>query len=91
MMINRNSKTRVGIVSLGCPRNQLDSEVMAGSIKESGFTIVDAADSADVCVINTCAFIQSAREESVEKILEAIELKKRGKIGRLVGCGCLPQ
>ena len=90
-MKNSSSTTTVGIVSLGCPRNQLDSEVIAGSLKDSGFTIVDTADNADICVINTCAFIRSAREESVEKIVEAAELKKKGSIGRLVICGCLPQ
>lgn len=81
----------VSIISLGCPRNQLDSEVIAGLLKKSGFTIVGESDHADVCVINTCAFISTAREESVEKILAAARLKKSGKIGRLVICGCLPQ
>ena len=82
---------RVNIISLGCPRNQLDSEIIAGSLKDSGFAIVDAPEGADICVINTCAFIRSAREESVENILEAAQLKKRGRIRRLVVCGCLPQ
>ncbi|MFA6321180.1 MAG: 30S ribosomal protein S12 methylthiotransferase RimO [Candidatus Omnitrophota bacterium] len=87
----RTSKTTAGIISLGCPRNQLDSEVIAGLLKENGFTIVDLSAGADVCVVNTCAFIRSAREESVEAILEAVELKKKGKVGCLVVCGCLPQ
>ena len=64
---------------------------MAGYLKDSGFTIIDTADNADICVINTCAFVRSAREESVDKIIEASELKKKGSIGRLVICGCLPQ
>ncbi|MDD5428032.1 MAG: 30S ribosomal protein S12 methylthiotransferase RimO [Candidatus Omnitrophica bacterium] len=88
---NRNSNSTVGIISLGCPRNQLDSEVIAGSLKKAGFSIVDMTGGADICVINTCAFIKSAREESVDSILEAAELKKGGKIGYLVVCGCLPQ
>ena len=83
--------TKVSIVSLGCPRNQLDSEIIAGSLKKGGFAIVDADEGADICVINTCAFIQSAREESIGKILAAAQLKKKGKIGHLVVCGCLPQ
>lgn len=87
----RISKITAGIVSLGCPRNQLDSEVIAGLLKENGYTIADASDGADVCVVNTCAFIESAREESVDAILEAVELKKKGKIKSLVVCGCLPQ
>ncbi len=82
---------KVSIISLGCPRNQVDSEIIAGSLKKSGFRITGSADGADVCVINTCAFIQSAREESVESILEAVELKKKGRVGRIVVCGCLPQ
>ncbi|MDO8525759.1 MAG: 30S ribosomal protein S12 methylthiotransferase RimO [Candidatus Omnitrophota bacterium] len=82
---------RVAIISLGCPRNQVDSEVMAGSMKKNGFTLAGSPENADICVINTCAFIESARKESVDKIIEAAELKKKGKIGYLVICGCLPQ
>lgn len=81
----------VSIISLGCPRNQLDSEVIAGSLKKRGFHISNAEDGVEACVVNTCAFIQSAREESVEKILEAVKLKKEGKIKYLIVCGCLPQ
>lgn len=76
---------------MGCPRNLLDSEIIAGSLKKSGFRISESADGVDVCVINTCAFIGSARAESVDKILEAASLKKKGLIKRLVVCGCLPQ
>lgn len=82
---------KVSIISLGCPRNRTDSEVIAGSLKKAGFSIVEPDSGCDVCVINTCAFIESAREESIQKILEAGDLKKRGSIGRLVICGCLPQ
>jgi len=82
---------KASIISLGCPRNLLDSEIIAGSLKKSGFKIGEAEDGVDVCVINTCAFIESARAESVDKILEAARLKKEGKIKRLVVCGCLPQ
>jgi ribosomal protein S12 methylthiotransferase len=64
---------------------------MAGSLKKAGFTVVESARGADICVINTCAFVQSAREESVGKILEAALMKREGKIGRIVVCGCLPQ
>jgi ribosomal protein S12 methylthiotransferase len=82
---------KVSIISLGCPRNQLDSEVIAGSLKREGFVITSQADSSDICIINTCAFINSAREESVDKILEAAALKKSGKIKHLVISGCLSQ
>ncbi|MFA6141684.1 MAG: 30S ribosomal protein S12 methylthiotransferase RimO [Candidatus Omnitrophota bacterium] len=82
---------KAGIYSLGCPRNLVDSEIIAGSLKSNGFTICEAEDGVDICVINTCAFIESAREESVDKIIEAARLKKEGKIKYLVVCGCLPQ
>jgi len=81
----------VGILSLGCPRNLLDSEIIAGSLKKSGFKIIAAEDDPDICVINTCAFIESAREESVDAIVEAAQLKKEGRIKKLVICGCLTQ
>lgn len=79
------------IISLGCPRNLVDSEIIAGSLKKSGFKIVDIKDGAEVCVINTCSFIEEARKESIDAILEAVELKKEDRIGRLIVCGCLPQ
>lgn len=82
----------VGIISLGCPRNLVDSEIILGSLKKDGFEICDSLDGGvDVGIINTCAFVQTAREESVDTILQAIQLKKEGRIGYLVVCGCLPQ
>ena len=75
---------KVSIISLGCPRNQLDSEIIAGSLKKGGFSIVEPSGSADICVINTCAFVRSAREESVEEILRAVQLKKEGRIVDIV-------
>jgi ribosomal protein S12 methylthiotransferase len=82
---------KAGIISLGCARNLCDSEVIAGSLKREGLEISDVEKGVDVCVVNTCAFIGSAREESVEVILEASRLKREGRIKRLVVCGCLPQ
>lgn len=83
---------KAAVISLGCPRNLVDSEVVSGSLKELGYTISsDPAKGADLCVINTCAFISSAREESVDAILEAASLKKSGRIKKIVVCGCLPQ
>jgi len=79
------------IVSLGCPRNLVDSEVMAGSLRKSGFRMAGAEKDVEVCVVNTCAFIGSAREESVDAIVEAAGRKKEGKIKHLVIAGCLPQ
>lgn len=78
------------IIALGCSRNLVDSEGIAGSLKEKGYRPTDE-EASDLCVINTCAFIQSAREESVEAILEAAALRKAGRIKVLAVCGCLPQ
>lgn len=80
----------VKIISLGCSRNLVDSEVVAGSLKKEGYRVTEAG-SADLCIVNTCAFIEKAREEAVETILEAAELKKSGKVKILAVCGCLPQ
>jgi ribosomal protein S12 methylthiotransferase len=81
----------VGIISLGCPRNLVDSEVMHGSLKENGFEIRDISEGVDICVVNTCGFIESAREESVDVVLDAAQLKKDKKIRYLVVAGCLAQ
>jgi len=83
--------TTVALTSLGCSRNLVDSEIMLGTLKNEGFIISGIDDNPDILIINTCSFIQSAREESVNAILEAAELKKRSRIRHLVVCGCLPQ
>ncbi|MDD5422437.1 MAG: 30S ribosomal protein S12 methylthiotransferase RimO [Candidatus Omnitrophota bacterium] len=82
---------KVGIISLGCARNLLDSEVIAGSLKKQGLKIAGVGSGVDICVINTCSFTGQAREESVDAILEISQLKKEGRIKRIVVCGCLPQ
>lgn len=79
------------VLSLGCARNLVDSEVIAGSLKKLGLKMALPEDGADIFVINTCAFIDSARRESIDAIVEAAAGKARGKIGKLVICGCLPQ
>ena len=81
----------VGLVSLGCARNLVDSEVILGSLEKEGFVVSNGTKSVDICVINTCAFIGPAREESVDTVLEAGRLKKEGRIKKLIVCGCLPQ
>jgi ribosomal protein S12 methylthiotransferase len=80
---------KIGFVSLGCPKNLVDSEVMMGLSQEGGHTLTSNPAEADVIVINTCAFIDSAKEESVNTILELAELKKTGSCKRLVVTGCL--
>jgi ribosomal protein S12 methylthiotransferase len=80
---------KIGFVSLGCPKNLVDSEVMMGLSQESGHTLTSNPAEADVLVVNTCAFIDSAKEESVNAILELAEYKKTGACKRLVVTGCL--
>jgi ribosomal protein S12 methylthiotransferase len=80
---------KIGFVSLGCPKNLVDSEVMMGRLKESGYEITTDASEADTLVVNTCGFIDSAKKESVDAILEAARLKTEGKCQRLIVAGCL--
>ncbi len=80
---------KVGMVSLGCAKNQVDGEVLMASLKSAGFETVDDAARADIAIVNTCGFIESAKKESIEEILELAQLKKEGKIQKLVVTGCL--
>ena len=80
---------KVGFISLGCPKNLVDSEVMMGQLKAKGYQITSDASEADTLVVNTCGFIESAKKESVEAILEAARFKTEGKANRLVVAGCL--
>src|SRR6201987_4212492 len=78
---------KVGFVSLGCPKNLVDSEVMMGMLSQAGAQLTPSTDDADVIVVNTCSFIDSAQQESVNTILEMAKLKREGR--RLVVAGCL--
>src|SRR5213082_11145 len=80
---------KVGFISLGCPKNLVDSEVMMGQLHQNGYQITASADDADTVVVNTCGFIDSAKKESIEAILEAARLKTEGKAKRIVVAGCL--
>jgi len=80
---------KVGFISLGCPKNLVDSEVMMGHLKQNGYEITADAADADTVVVNTCGFIDSAKKESIETILEAARLKTEGKAQRLIVAGCL--
>ncbi|MCX6543701.1 MAG: 30S ribosomal protein S12 methylthiotransferase RimO [Acidobacteria bacterium] len=82
---------KIGFVSLGCPKNLVDSEVMIGLLQQAGHEVTPNAESADVLVVNTCAFIDSAKQESVDAILEMAELKRTGRCRRLVVTGCLAE
>ncbi len=81
----------VSLISLGCPRTLVDSERYLGRLKQAGFVIVDAVEGADVVVINTCSFIQESVKESIDTVLDAVELKRRGKLKAVVVAGCLVQ
>lgn len=82
---------KAGIVSLGCAKNRVDAEMLLHSLKEKGFTIVEDAAEADAAIVNTCAFIESAKQESINEILELAKLKEEGKIKKIIVTGCLAQ
>src|SRR6266404_8294767 len=82
---------KIGLVSLGCPKNLVDSEVMLGLAREAGHELTGDAFGADVIVVNTCAFIDSAKQESVDAILEMARHKKDGACQRLIVTGCLAE
>jgi len=84
------AKYKVGILSLGCPRNLTDSENILGRLCGKGHTIVDL-DKADIGIVNTCAFIEEAKRESIDAILDLIELKKEGRLKKVIVYGCLTQ
>src|SRR6266478_3028764 len=81
--------TKVGFVSLGCPKNLVDSEVMMGILAREGYELTPRADEAEVLVVNTCSFIEAAQKESVDAILEMAEHKKFGAARKLIVAGCL--
>jgi ribosomal protein S12 methylthiotransferase len=83
------SPTKVGFVSLGCPKNLVDSEVMMGMLAQAGVTLTPTAADSDVIVVNTCSFIGTAQQESVDTILEMARLKSEGKAKKLIVAGCL--
>jgi len=81
----------VSLVSLGCPKNLVDAEVMLGHLPAERFSIITDESAADIIVVNTCAFIRDAQEESVETILEVADYKKNGRCKLLIVSGCMPQ
>jgi ribosomal protein S12 methylthiotransferase len=83
--------TKVHLVSLGCPKNRIDSEVMVGTLQGEDYQLVDDPEDASVIVVNTCSFIQPATEESIETVLELAKLKEQGSCKKLVVTGCMVQ
>lgn len=90
-MTGAGKKRRVGLVSLGCPKARVDSEVILGMLGNLGFEVGVADETCDAVIINTCAFIEDAKVEAVEEILEALELKAANPDVRVYAAGCLPQ
>ena len=82
---------KILFISLGCDKNLVDSEVMLGMLRERGYTFTDDEREADIICINTCCFINDAKQESVDMILEMAEHKKEGKLKALIVTGCLAQ
>ena len=82
---------KVGMVSLGCPKNQMDAELMLAKLEQAGFEITADSGYADVVIVNTCGFIADAKEESIENILEFAQLKKEKQIKKIIVTGCLAQ
>ncbi|MEK6397697.1 MAG: MiaB/RimO family radical SAM methylthiotransferase [Terriglobus sp.] len=84
-----DARPRIGFISLGCPKNLVDSEVMMGMVHHAGAQLTPAAEDADIIVVNTCSFIDSAKQESVNTILEMAQHKTEGRAKRLIVTGCL--
>jgi ribosomal protein S12 methylthiotransferase len=82
---------KVGMVSLGCAKNQVDGEVLLASLEQAGFEITEDLEQADIAFVNTCGFIESAKKESIEAIFELAQLKQAGKVKKIAVTGCLSQ
>src|SRR3990167_6783681 len=82
---------KIGMVSLGCPKNTVDSELVLGTLASKGYNITADAGGVEVIVVNTCGFIDKAKEESIDAILEMAEYKRKGNCQKLVVMGCLSQ
>lgn len=83
--------TKVGIISLGCAKNQVDAEMLLYKIREAGYEISDDPGICDIAIVNTCGFIESAKQESIDEILELATLKREGQIKKLIVTGCLAE
>ena len=83
--------TKIGMVSLGCPKNQVDAEMMLYTLRDAGFELSQDPALADAVIINTCGFIESAKQEAIEETMEYIALKKEGRIKKIILTGCLAE
>src|SRR2546421_12766159 len=85
------TKPTLAFVSLGCPKNLVDSERMLGKLAQDGYVLTPDADGADVVVVNTCGFIEASRQESLAVVREMLALKEQGRVGAVVVAGCLAE
>src|SRR6478752_955529 len=90
-MVSPSSRGSVALVTLGCTRNEVDSEELAGRLAAEGWTLVDDAADADVAVVNTCGFVEQAKKDSIDTLLEAADLKETGRTKAVVAVGCLAE
>ena len=82
---------KVGMISLGCPKNQVDGEALLAKLKKAGYEIVNNIEESDVMIVNTCGFIEQAKKEAIDTILEVAEYKNAGLISAIVVTGCLAE
>lgn len=88
---NSTENQKVHFISLGCPKNLVDSEIMAGTLMKDGYSVVGEAEEADTVIVNTCGFIEDSKKESIQRILDMSQLKQEGKVKKVVVAGCLTQ
>ena len=91
MKENSAMNEKIALISLGCPKNQVDAEAMLAKLQNAGFLITGEVEGADLVIVNTCGFIEEAKREAIETILSVAELKKQGSVGALLVTGCLAQ
>ena len=83
--------SKIGFIGLGCEKNTVNTEKMMAAAAAEGHTLVSELEGCDAVVINTCGFIESAKQEAIETIFEVAQLKSEGKVGKLLVCGCLAE
>ena len=82
---------KVGLISLGCPKNQVDAELMLAKLADAGFELSNQAEGCDIVIVNTCGFIEDAKKEAIDTIFEMVELKKAGQLSHIIISGCLAE
>jgi ribosomal protein S12 methylthiotransferase len=82
---------KIGFISLGCPKNLVDSELMLQKLAAAGYEIIDTPFGADVVIVNTCGFIEAAKQEAIDNILEMGQYKEDGSVGKIIVIGCMAE